>query len=689
MSDLDAHECVNGHTEQIIYDRKTIMDIIEGSPIPKFVINKEHKVIFWNRACEELTGFGAKAMIGTDRHYLPFYGEKRPLIADLIVDNDIEGLERYYGTKRVRKSDKVAGAYEARDYYVNLNGKSRHLYFLASPIYNEHGEIIAAVETLQDVTREREMELSLKEYAESLRDELDKNITLQKTIEGIIEGSPIPMFVIDKNHQVMFWNKALAELTGYSAKSMVKTDLHYLPFYSEGRPLIADLIVDNDIDSLNKYYISKKVRISSVITGAYEAWDYYENLGGKSRYLHFQAAPIYDDHGEIIAAIETLEDITREEEMSRNLKEYAESLQNELDENIHLRTEIEGLYNYIQSILENSPDMLIEVNRDGYITFASRGRADGWSVSQITGKHFTETNPDCRDFLLTRWEEVKKGNFQPYEIEYISRKGMKRSFLTSPRPMKDRDRYLFVMRDITEFKELEKKYYETQKLAAMGQLSAGIAHEVRNPLSSIKMSLQILEKRLQPEGNDLRRFKIAQREVEHLEELVNDVLIFARPVEPKKKPYEVKRVVENALEMAEKMISDKNIDVVTSFAEDLPLFLVDGPMLEQALQNLFRNAIEAMENDGCLTISAERMEGDPFAILLKVVDNGCGMEDGEASNIFNPFFTRKKYGTGLGMTQVKKIIDLHHGSIEIESKKGEGTKILLSIPVQAVEQPIL
>jgi signal transduction histidine kinase len=266
---------------------------------------------------------------------------------------------------------------------------------------------------------------------------------------------------------------------------------------------------------------------------------------------------------------------------------------------------------------------------------------------------------------------------------------MKKSFLTSPRPMKDRDRYLFVMRDITEFKELEKKYYETQKLAAMGQLSAGIAHEVRNPLSSIKMSLQILEKRLQPEGNDLRRFKIAQREVEHLEELVNDVLIFARPVEPKKKPYEVKRVVENALEMAEKMISDKNIAVVTSFANDLPLFHVDGPMLEQALQNLFRNAIEAMENNGRLTISAERPEGDPYTILLNVADNGCGMEEGEASNIFNPFFTRKKYGTGLGMTQVKKIIDLHQGSIEIESKKGGGTKILLSIPVQAVEQPIL
>jgi PAS domain S-box-containing protein len=680
MSNKDAIGRMKEYAEQVLRERKTILDVIESSPIPKFVINREHKIMFWNRACEELTGFAAQDMIGTDRHSLPFYGTKRPLIADLIVDNDIKGLEKFYGSKRVRQSDRGKGGYEARDYYINLNGKSRHLYFLAAPIYDEHGEIIACVETLQDVTREREMELSLKEHAETLQEELEKNITLQKTIEGIIQGSPTPMFVIDKDHRIIFWNRALAELSGYSAKSMVGTDNQYLPFYSEKRPVIADLIVDNDIEGLTKYYVRNRAQRSSVIEGAYEVWDYYENLGGKSRYLHFQAAPIYDDRGEIIAAIETLEDITREEEMSQNLKEYAESLQNELTENIRLRTEIEGLYHYLQSILDSSPDMLLELNRDGFITFASRGRADGLSVNQTVGKHFTESIPEHKKFLLAQWEEIKKGDYKPYEIEII-RRGIKKSFLTTPRPIKERNRYLFVMRDITEFKELEKKYYETEKLAAIGQLSAGIAHEVRNPLSSIKMSLQILEKRLQPEGNDLKRFKIAQREVEHLELLVNDVLIFARPAEPKKRPTEIKRVVENALEMAEKLITDKNIEVRTSFADDLPSFHVDGNMLEQVLLNLFRNAIEAMGNQGCLTVGARIDADDSRTIVLEVQDNGCGMDEEETSQMFNPFFTRKKYGTGLGMSQVKRIIDLHQGNISIASKKGEGTRVQLFLPI--------
>ena len=141
--------------EKLLREKKTIDGIIEGSPIPSFVINREHQVILWNRACMELTGYSADDMVGTDRHYFPFYSVTRPMIADLIVDNDIEGLSKYYGSKKVKKSDKVIGAYEATDYFENLGGQSRYLYFLAAPIYDEEGNIIAAIETLQDIIKGR------------------------------------------------------------------------------------------------------------------------------------------------------------------------------------------------------------------------------------------------------------------------------------------------------------------------------------------------------------------------------------------------------------------------------------------------------------------------------------------------------------------------------------------------------
>lgn len=686
MSDRSAIHRVAEHVEKIQWQRKIVADIIDYSPIPQFAIDKNHRIIFWNRACEELTGYSASDMVGTDKHYLPFYGVKRPLICDLIVDNDLKGLEKYYGSKRVRRTDRGRGGYEARDFFLDMNGRSRHLYFLAAPIYDEKGEIIGAVETLQDITREREIELSLKEHAETLQAELEKNLILQRTIEGIIEGSPVPMFVIDREHKILYWNRAMEELTGYSAKSMIGTDNHWMPFYTEKRPLIADLIVEDDIAGLDKYYVRSPAQKSPLIEKAYEVWDYFDNLGGRSRYLHFQAAPIRDDRGEIIAAIETLEDITREEEMARNLREYAESLQNELSENIRLRTEIEGVYRYLQSILDSSPDILIELNKEGYITFVSRGEAEIFGETKLVGKHFTDFIPPMKSVLSVRWEDVKKGNFQPYEIEIEAKKGAKRTFLITPRPIEQRERYLLVMRDITEFKELERKYYETEKLAAIGQLSAGIAHEIRNPLSSIKMSLQILEKRLKPEGNDLKRFKIAQREVEHLEELVNDVLIFARPMEPKKRLSQVRRLVENALEMAEKIISDKSIVVETKVADDVPDLNVDPHMIEQALLNLIRNAVEAMEKGGKLEIVVRKEDGEMPSVLMEVIDNGCGMDEDQIPHIFNPFYTMKKQGTGLGMSQVKKIIDLHQGSIEVKSVKGEGTLIILRLPFTEEEK---
>ena len=670
--------------DKIFREKRTIEGIIDGSPIPTFVIGRDHKITFWNKACADLMGYDAAEMIGTDRQYLPFYKEKRPVIADLIVDNDIEALEKYYGKKRVQKSAVVKGAYEASDYFEDLGGRRRHLYFLAAPIYNKKGEIIAAIETLQDVTRQTELENDLKRYAETLKGELDKNLRLIKTIEGVIEGSPIPTFVIDRDHRITFWNKACAELVGYQAAEMIGTDRQYMPFYREKRPVIADLILADDIEGLGKYYGKKRVQKSTVIEGAYEARDYYKNLGGKSRYLYFLAAPIRDEKGEIIAAIETLQDVSREEEMAAHLKEYAETLQDELSENVRLRQEIEAVYNYLRSIVDSSPDTMFDLSSDGIINYISGNLKTerGFIFKESKGKPFTEfVAPEHRALALAVWEDVKKGIYQPFEIEAREKDGSKRNLLITPRPVEGTDRYVFVQRDITEFKNLEKKFYESEKLAAIGQLSAGIAHEVRNPLSSIKMSLQILEKRMQPEGNDLKRFRIAQREVGHLEELVNDVLIYAKPAVPKKESSDIRRIVENALALVERLVTDKNIDIQTDFDEALPLLHVDSAMLEQAFLNIYRNAVDAMEMNGVLRTTARRTGSDLAQLQIIVEDNGCGIDAADLPHVFNPFFTKKKYGTGLGMTQVKKIIELNMGSIEISSKTAEGTRVTVTFPV--------
>ena len=661
----------------------SVESILEGSPIPTFVIDRNHKIIIWNKACAELTGYDARDMIGTDRHYKPLYPERRPLVADLIVDGDIEGLEQYYGSK-AQKSAVIEDAYEARDFFENLGGKPRHLYFLAAPIHDEKGEIIAAIETLQDVTRERELELSLTANAETLKKELEGNIRLRKTIEGIIEGSPIPTFVIDRNHRIILWNRAFTDLSGIDGSAMIGTDNQWMPFYKEKRPVIADLIVDSDLVGLEKFYGKKRVQKSSVIEGAYEATDYYENIGGKRRHLYFLAAPILDEKGEVIAAIETLQDVTREREMELSLKEYAETMKNELDENIYLRKNMEELFNFHQSILDSSPDRIVVMSADGIVSYMSRDidAERGLTAEKLKGKHFSEfVAPEQGEVLKKRWVEITKGVYTPFEIEVTDKDGTKRNLLMTARPIKGSDRILVLQRDITEFKELESRYYESQKLAAVGQLSAGIAHEVRNPLSSIKMSLQILEKRMNPAGNDLKRFHIARKEVEHLEKLVSDILVFAKPTEPEVHLADLNMCLEYSLAMAEREVEEKKIKVQTQFDDRVPLVPFDSSMLQQAFLNLYLNAIDAMEDNGTLTIRTGLAEGQE-KVMIEIIDTGAGIDEAALPHVFNPFFTTKKYGTGLGLSQVKKIIDQHRGSIEVQSRKGEGTRVIVTLPAK-------
>jgi len=538
--------------------------------------------------------------------------------------------------------------------------------------------IIATISIARSDVKRMRLKEELKRLKES--EEWQGKLLREKmTIEGIVEGSPVATFVLDKNHKVILWNRACTDLTGYSSEEMINTDNYYKPFYENKRPFLADFIIDHNVESFDEYYGKGTVSKSESIEGAYEAVKHFKNINGKDRHLHFLAAPIFDEKGEIVAAIETFLDVTKEVELTNSLQEYAEILQNEVDENIRLRKDMEELYNYLQSIIDNLPDKIFDLSKDGIINYVSReinrGRRGEYGPK---GKHFTEfVAPEHREYVISKWQDAKKGIFKPYELEVVTKKGTKRNLLITPSPIKGTDRFVLVQRDITELKNLEEKYYESQKLAAIGQLSAGIAHEVRNPLSSIKMSLQILEKRMQPSGNDLKRFKIAQREVEHLEKLVSDVLIYAKPSDPQKEPFDMRSIIERALAMVEKSLKDKDIDVQKIYTEDIDIIFVDPSMIKQALINIFQNAIDAMEPNGKLMIS---LKNDEQSLVIEIDDNGSGIDEDDLPYVFNPFFTKKNHGTGLGLTQVKKIIDQHNGEIEILSKKGEGTRFIITLP---------
>ena len=162
--------------------------------------------------------------------------------------------------------------------------------------------------------------------------------------------------------------------------------------------------------------------------------------------------------------------------MAKDVREYAETLQNELQENIRLREEIESLYRYLQSVMDSLPDRLFVVSSDGTIQYTSGDVKEGTGVISrpVKGKHFLEiVDPVVRGFMQARWEETRRGVYAPYEIEVNGEDGFPRTLLITTGPVRGTDRYVVVQRDITELKKLEERVYESQKMAAVGQLSCG------------------------------------------------------------------------------------------------------------------------------------------------------------------------------------------------------------------------
>jgi len=186
---------------------------------------------------------------------------------------------------------------------------------------------------------------------------------------------------------------------------------------------------------------------------------------------------------------------------------------------------------------------------------------------------------------------------------------------------------------------------------------------------------------MNPEGNDLKRFHIARKEVEHLEKLVSDILVFARPTEPEVHRADLNMCVESSLAMAERQVAEKKIGVQMQVDDRMPLVPFDSAMLQQAFLNLYLNAIDAMAEGGTLMIRT-RFEAGKHQAVVEIADSGSGISEEALPHIFNPFFTTKKYGTGLGLSQVKKIIDQHKGSIEILSRKDEGTRVIVTLPLR-------
>lgn len=245
-----------------------------------------------------------------------------------------------------------------------------------------------------------------------------------------------------------------------------------------------------------------------------------------------------------------------------------------------------------------------------------------------------------------------------------------------------------IVQDITELKRLEDEVQRNQRMKAMGEMAAGIAHEIRNPLGSIELFASLLRKDLEGEVDKQILAEHICAGVKNMDRIISSILLFAKSPEPSRQKCKINGMLNELLEFSSNIIYPNNIKIVRKLAPGELLGNGDADLLKQVFLNLIRNAIQAMQDGGELCLSTlESVEKRPELerdrrrfIAITISDTGMGISPENLAKIFNPFFTTKDHGTGLGLAIAHNIIKAHQGTIEVESQLGKGTTFSIKIP---------
>ncbi len=678
--------------ERKLLDREQILSqIIDGSTIPTFVINKAHRVTHWNKACEKLTGYPAKKIVGTNRHWSPFRKRKRPLMADVIVDEmGEEQIEKYYG-KRWKKSPLIDGAYEAEEFFPHFG---KWLFFTAAPLRDPSGAIVGAIETLWDRTDRIRAKEALIRFNRKLAVKTEALLESERMMTQIIQGSTIPTFVIDKNHILTHWNKALEKLSGYQAEEMIGTRRQWEPFWDQERPSMADVVLQRSPESRIKAFYGKSWRRSALIEGAYEAEIFFPKLGVDGKWCYFTAAPIKGPDGSLIGAVETLWDTSEQKRAKEKLEHYA----NRLEEMVKTATdEIARRSDFQDKLIRSSNDGIVATDEKGKVIIYNTGaqKIFGYSVEEILNRASIETlyppvvSSQVRsglerpgDLALSRWTEVgirsKGGETVPARFSG--------AILFQDTAVIGS---VCFFRDLREIKRLQKELIKSERLAAIGQTIAGLAHSIKNILYGLKGGVYVLN--LAMEKEDTEKIKggwgMIQRNIERISELVMDLLMYSKERTPEPENCFPNAVVEEVCALTADLAAGHNIAVLQNLDADIKEVYMDSRAIHRILLDLVNNAIDAclfdilQEKKWTVSVSTALLKND--ILQFQVTDNGVGMDRETLENLFTRLYSSKgQKGTGLGLLVSEKLVKENGGTIYVTSELGKGSTFTVHLPFQ-------
>lgn len=398
--------------------------------------------------------------------------------------------------------------------------------------------------------------------------------------------------------------------------------------------------------------------------------------GGNTRWLHSR----FNKYG-TSRCVGIVQDITRTQSLEDEVKLLNSG-------QLEATRQLKEAQAELESFITCNPDAIGFFNNDGTVrqVNAAFERLLGYAAEELKVEKLTEM-PFARTVVQSDEELtalIQSGGIQSKEIDVLRLDGSILTGLISMTPFPDQEGFALIVKDVSELRETKDLLGRSEMLSMIGQLAAGVAHEIRNPLTSLKGFIRLIEPALQP--RESRYLDIMKGELDRIELIVNEMLVLSKPQIMELALYPMDELLDYIIELLSTQAVMKSIEI-DRFFEPVPPIECEQRRIKQVFVNLLKNAIESMEPNGIIKVSIERADEDHVRVVVS--DQGKGMTQEQLSRLTEPFYTTKEKGNGLGLMMTASIIERHGGSIVFDSVVGVGTTVTVTLPIKQQKQELL
>ncbi len=627
-------------------------DLIENAPEMIHQLNKAGQFVHVNKTELEKLGYALEEMLGIRLWDLVPRGREPEILAYLerLVAQGRASIETVFLTRSGRPID------------VEIHSTA-----LMDPA---GGGLLYSRGFVRDITERKLLEQQVQRYTTELEQEVAERTqqlsASERRYRALFDLTADAIFMVSADGLIDAVNKRTERVLGYTEGAAV------------GRPFLT-IVPDAHRQKTERLMQKIICGEQQVPTEEIEVW---HHAGGLTS-VEMDLIRVAD--GVAPAIMVQLRDITERKQLEQQLQEYSEALELKVQERTR---EINETKTYLENLLENANDVIYTLDTDQRFTYVnSQVEAWGYGKDDLIGRpYLTLLSKRHRGRRLKNTLDI--GAKQVYEVEVMSRTGEPRDVTVSVSPLTDADGrivgVLGIARDITATKRMEQQIQNSEKLASVGKLAAGVAHEINNPLGGILNCLYNIRKGTLSPTRQAEYLASMEDGLRRVQTIVRQLLDFSQQHEPELSATDINAVVERVLVLTTHAMESTHIRLEKRLEPEVPMLLADRYMMEQVLLNLVLNAIQATKGGGTITLRT-KVVGELCSI--EVEDTGCGIPANILPRIFDPFFTTKGTGegTGLGLSVSLGIVERHGGQILVDSEVGKGTVFRVLLPLVKVK----